>query len=282
VSAAPAAELAWAKVNLALHVTGRRADGYHLLDSLVCFPRIGDRLEAEPAAGLSLALDGPFGQDLDVGPDNLVLRAAAMLRPPGRGAALKLTKSLPVAAGLGGGSADAAAALRLLGRLWGAALPAPGQTAALGADVPVCLAAPRPQRMRGIGERVGPVALPRFWMVLVNPGLPVATGKVFGCLRGWRNPGLAEPPARFGDFGGFVAWLAGQRNDLAAAATEVEPGIAAVLDALAGQEGCALARMSGSGASCFGLFAAEAPALEAADGLRRAAPSWWVAAAPVG
>jgi 4-diphosphocytidyl-2C-methyl-D-erythritol kinase len=168
------AELAPAKVNLALHVTGRRPDGYHLLDSLVAFPAIGDRVEAEPAAGLSLTLDGPFARDLGAGPDNLVLRAAQLIRPEGKGAAIRLVKSLPVASGIGGGSSDAAAALRLLARLWEVPLPPAEQLAALGADVPVCLRA-MPQRMQGIGERLTPVELPPFWIVLANPGFPVAT-----------------------------------------------------------------------------------------------------------
>ena len=272
-------ELAPAKVNLALHVTGRRADGYHLLDSIVVFPRLGDRLEAEPAAGLSLAVDGPFGLDLDAGAGNLVLRAALMVRPPGRGAALRLTKSLPVAGGIGGGSADAAAALRLLARLWDVRPPAADAVLGLGADVPVCLHG-RPCRMSGIGERLGPLALPPFWIVLANPGVPVATAAAFGGLAARANPPLSAPPA-FRDPESLFAWLAVQRNDLEAPATLLAPPVAETLAALAAQTGCRLARMSGSGATCFALFAGEAPALAAADALRTARPGWWIAAAPV-
>jgi 4-diphosphocytidyl-2-C-methyl-D-erythritol kinase len=273
-----AAELAAAKVNLALHVTGRRPDGLHLLDSLVVFPRLGDRLEAEPAAGLSLAIDGPFAQELGAGSDNLVLRAAALLRPAGRGAALRLTKSLPVASGIGGGSADAAAALRLLARLWQVRLPAPEAVLRLGADVPACLAG-RPCRMSGVGERLEPVALPAFWLVLANPGAPLATAAVFAGLGARANPALSEPA--WADLDALVAWLAAQRNDLEPAAVALAPAIAETLAALGAQPGCRLARMSGSGATCFALFADEAPALAAADALRRARPGWWVAAAPV-
>jgi 4-diphosphocytidyl-2-C-methyl-D-erythritol kinase len=274
-----AAELAPAKVNLALHVTGRRADGMHLLDSLVVFPRLGDLVEAEPAQGLSLAVDGAFARDLGAGADNLVLRAAALLRPPGRGAALRLTKSLPVASGLGGGSADAAATLRLLARLWQAPPPPPAATLALGADLPVCLAG-QPARMRGIGEDLTPVALPSFWLVLANPGVPVATAAVFADLAGRSNPPMPAPPA-FADAEGLFAFLAAQRNDLEAPAAALAPAIGQALAALAAQPGCRLARMSGSGATCFGLFATEAAALAAAAEIRRAAPAWWVAAAPV-
>jgi 4-diphosphocytidyl-2-C-methyl-D-erythritol kinase len=273
-----AAELAPAKVNLALHVVGRRGDGYHLLDSLVVFPGVGDRLVAEPGDRLSLALDGRFARDLGAGDDNLVLRAAALLAAPGRGAALRLTKSLPVASGIGGGSSDAAAALRLLARLWRAPLPAPEALLRLGADVPVCVAA-RACRMRGIGERLDPLDLPAFWMVLANPGVPVATGPVFAGLARRDNPGMPDPP-RFASAEALFAWLAAQRNDLEASAVALAPPIADVLAALAAQPGCRLARMSGSGATCFGLFTAEPPALAAADALRRARSTWWVAAAP--
>jgi 4-diphosphocytidyl-2-C-methyl-D-erythritol kinase len=278
VTGPPAAELAPAKVNLALHVTGRRPDGLHLLDSLVVFPRLGDLVEAEPAASLSLAIAGPFARDLSAGPDNLVLRAALLLGP-GRGAALRLTKSLPVASGIGGGSADAAATLRLLARLWRAPLPSPASVLALGADVPVCLAG-RSCRMSGVGDRLAPLALPPFWIVLVNPGVPLATAAVFAGLVARDNAPLPDPPA-LPSAEALFRWLAAQRNDLEPPAIVAAPPIADTLAALAAQAGCRLARMSGSGATCFGLFAGEAPALVAADALRRAEPAWWVAAAAV-
>lgn len=275
----PEAELAPAKVNLALHVTGRRPDGLHLIDSLVVFPRLGDMVEAEPAATLSLAIDGPFACDLGAGPDNLVLRAALLLGA-GRGAALRLTKSLPVAAGIGGGSADAAATLRLLARTWQTPLPGPQALLALGADVPVCLAG-RACRMSGIGERLAPIELPPFWIVLANPGVPLATAAVFAGLTSRANPALPEPPA-FPAPEALFAWVADQRNDLETPATQAAPVVADAVAALAAQAGCGLARMSGSGATCFGLFGAKARALAAAAALRRARPAWWVAAAPVG
>ncbi len=274
-------ELAPAKVNLTLHVTGRRSDGYHLLDSLVVFPSIGDLIEAEPATGLSLSLGGPFAADLHSGADNLVLRAAELLRQGrGPGAALHLVKSLPVASGIGGGSSDAAATLRLLARLWDRPLPDRRAAAGLGADVPVCLA-PGPSRMRGIGDLIDPVALPPFWIVLVNPGLPVATGAVFAALASRTNAPMPDLPV-FSSAGDLFVFLAGQRNDLEAPARRIEPRIDAVLDALAARPPCALARMSGSGATCFGLFPDDRGALDAAEDLRRAHPGWWVAAAPVG
>jgi 4-diphosphocytidyl-2-C-methyl-D-erythritol kinase len=280
MSPRPEAELAPAKVNLALHVTGRRPDGYHLLDSLVVFPRLGDRLEAVPAGELSLAIGGPFGAGLAAEPDNLVLRAARLIRPSGEGAALRLVKALPVASGIGGGSADAAATLRLLARLWRAPLPSPAAVLGLGADVPVCLAG-RACRMAGIGERLTPLDLPPFWIVLANPGVPLATGAVFAGLAGASGPPLPDPPGP-GDLDALAAWLARQRNDLEPPAVSAAPAVAEAIAALAAQPGCRLARMSGSGATCFGLFAAEPPARAAAAALARARPAWWVAAAPVG
>ncbi|MBP7242231.1 4-(cytidine 5'-diphospho)-2-C-methyl-D-erythritol kinase [Amaricoccus sp.] len=271
-------ELAPAKVNLALHVTGRRADGYHELDSLVVFLRLGDLLEAVPAERLTLSVEGPFAAGLTAGPENLVLRAAAMIRPAGRGAALRLAKALPVASGLGGGSADAAAALRLLARVWGVATPAPATTVTLGADVPVCLAG-RPARMRGVGEALDPVTLPAFWLVLANPGVAVATAAAYAGLERRDNAPLEPPPRGLGA-AALVEWLVRQRNDLEPPALRLAPPIAEARAALAAQAGCLLARMSGSGATCFGLFAAATEAEAAAAAIARARPGWWVAAAP--
>ncbi|MEM8753861.1 MAG: 4-(cytidine 5'-diphospho)-2-C-methyl-D-erythritol kinase [Pseudomonadota bacterium] len=287
---APARELAPAKVNLFLHVRGRRPDGYHVLDSLAVFPRVGDLLEAEPAEGLSLSLDGPFAIGLDGGGDNLVIAAARALSErvgaEGRarpGAALRLTKTLPVAAGVGGGSADAGAALRLLARLWpGTPEEAlPGLAASLGADAPVCLAG-RPALMGGVGELLSPApAFAPFWMVLVNPMQPLSTAEVFGALERRANPETARPPLRFVDFDHMASWLSIQRNDLEAPARALRPAIGRVLSALAWDRRCRLARMSGSGATCFGLYEREADALAAADRLRAAEGGWWIAAAPV-
>ena len=274
-------EFAPAKVNLTLHLRGRRADGYHLLDSLAVFPRIGDRLTAEPGPGLSLSLSGPFADGLGADGDNLVLRAAEALaraRAPGRGAALRLEKRLPIAAGIGGGSADAAAALRLLSRLWGVAVP-DGLALGLGADVPVCLAG-RAARMEGVGERLSCAPrLPGMWVVLVNPGVSVATGRVFAALERREGPPAPPPPqGGFARFADLVDWLGTQRNDLQGAAIACCPAIG---EALAALSAAPLARMSGSGATCFALWPDEGAARADAARLAAARPGWWVAAAPV-
>ncbi len=271
-------ERARAKVNLYLHVTGRRADGYHELDSLAVFPDVGDLLNVAPSDGLALAITGPFAPALHAGDDNLVLRAArALLTAAGttHGAALTLEKNLPVASGIGGGSADAAAAIRLLDREWRLGLPPPqlaGIALGLGADVPVCLAG-SPARMGGIGELIGiaPV-LPACGMVLVNPGVPVATADVF---RG-RTEAYSEPatlPARWADAGALATDLAQFTNDLEASALRLCPPIGDVLTWLRGRPGCRFARMSGSGATCFGLFDSPAIAADAAAGA--IPPGWW-------
>lgn len=280
-----------AKVNLCLHVVGQRADGYHLLDSLVVFPEIGDRVDAEPSKMLGLSIDGPFAIDLDAGGDNLVLKAADALdvwareqgdlRP--RGAALTLEKNLPVASGIGGGSTDAAAALKALCGLWGLA-PSPetlGEIGLrLGADVPVCLS-DAPSWMRGVGEIIAPApSPPSFWMVLVNPGVAVSTPQVFKALTSKENPPPPQPEA-FADLDAFVDWLGATRNDLEAPARALRPEIDAALAALAAAEACRFARMSGSGATCFGVFTDGTSALAAADRLRVARPDWWIVAAPV-
>jgi 4-diphosphocytidyl-2-C-methyl-D-erythritol kinase len=270
-------EAAPAKVNLYLHVTGRRPDGYHLLDSLVVFAGASDLVEAAPAAGLTLDLRGPGGAALAEEPDNLVLRAAralaaaAGLEPR---AALTLEKRLPVAAGLGGGSADAAATLRALSGLWGLGWPATRLrelAAGLGADVPVCVEG-RPARMGGIGEVLGPApVLPGYGLLLANPGLPLPTPAVFRARQG----GFSEPatmPARLADAEALAAWLRPLANDLEVAAIALCPAVAEVLGAIAAQPGCLLARMSGSGATCFGLFPSPDAAARAA-GLLPAA--WW-------
>lgn len=286
-AAGPVGATARAKVNLYLHVVGRRPDGYHLLDSLVVFADVGDRLEAAPAAALTLAVDGPFADGLGAGPDNLVMRAALALQAAigagAPGAAIRLTKNLPVAAGLGGGSADAAAALRLLLRLWGRDLPAERLAALalpLGADLPVCLAG-GPRFVGGVGEAmVPPPALPPAWLVLANPRLPLATAAVFKARQGpFSAPGRwLDRPA---DAGALAVTLKDRGNDLAAPARALAPVIDEVLGALAALPGCLVARVSGSGASCFGLFAEAATARRAADALADRRPGWWVAAAPM-
>ena len=270
-----------AKVNLALHVTGRRADGYHLLDSAVVFAGLGDHLTLEPSDALALTVTGPRAGGVPADRRNLVWRAAELF-PQGRGAAITLEKRLPHAGGLGGGSADAAAALRGLSALWSRPLPRADEILSLGADVPVCVAG-RPMRMSGIGETLAPLPpMPEVWLVLVNAGVEVPTGAVFAALHGRENPPLpALPEAGWPDAGALAAWLRGARNDLEPAARSEVPGIGAVLDALDARPGCLMARMSGSGGTCFGLFAQEADARDAASALAAAQPAWWVAAAHV-
>lgn len=281
-----ASALARAKVNLSLHVLGRRDDGRHDLDSLVVFPNMGDLIEVEPASGLSLSLDGPFGFELDAGPQNLVFAGAEALRARLRrqaGASIRLEKRLPIASGVGGGSADAAAALKLLNALWAPGL-APDDLARLGfelgADVPVCLAGPAPARMRGVGERVSPAPrAPNCWMVLANPNVKVETAAVFAALERRENAPPPEPPARFDDVRALVDWLRATRNDLEPAAEAVAPAIADVRAAITAQRGCAFSRMSGSGATCYGLFEDGAAALDASAILSKSQPGWWAAAA---
>jgi 4-diphosphocytidyl-2-C-methyl-D-erythritol kinase len=250
-----------AKVNLFLHVTGKRADGYHLLDSLAVFPAVGDRLTFEPDATLSLTLSltltGRFGASLSAEPDNLVLRAARHLaaqtaiKPAGR---LVLEKNLPVASGIGGGSADAAAALRLLARQWNSTAKLPDIALSLGADVPVCLAR-RAARMQGIGEMLSSAPkLPVFGMLLVNPA-------------------PATLPRVWPDAAAMAADLVQLGNDLQAPAIRLAPGIAQVLAVLQALPGVLLARMSGSGATCFAIFATPSAAAGAAASLNQ--PDWW-------
>lgn len=263
-------EAAPAKINLALHVTGRRPDGYHLLDSLVVFATAGDRLRVTPAEQPALRLTGRFAAAVPEGPDNLCLRAAALA---GAAAEITLDKRLPVASGIGGGSADAAAVLRALARQ-GVALP--DRPERLGADVPVCLAG-RPARMRGAGERLDPLPpLPRLAMVLVNPGPALSTPAVFAGLTQRGNSGLPDLPAALTG-PRLVSWLGECRNDLEAPATALVPQVASVLQALRCQ-GAGLARMSGSGATCFGLFLTTGAAARAATAIERAQPDWWVTA----
>ena len=281
-------EFAYAKINLFLHVTGRRDDGYHLLDSLAVFADVADRLSVTPDPALRLSLCGPFGAGLQsASDDNLVLRAARLLEgrspateahQPVAGAHLTLEKHLPIASGIGGGSADAAAALRLLRRFWSLGSVDDGRlhdlAAGLGADVPVCLRS-HPARMQGIGDRLlaAPV-LPASGMMLINCGEAVSTQAVFRA----REPGfspVAELPSGWSDTVSLAASLALLSNDLEAAARCLCPLITDVLSALRALPGCRLARMSGSGATCFALFD-DVPAAHHAMQNKTWPPSWWV------
>ncbi|MCZ4259522.1 4-(cytidine 5'-diphospho)-2-C-methyl-D-erythritol kinase [Limimaricola sp. G21655-S1] len=278
--------LAPAKINLALHVTGVRAGGYHLLDSIVAFAGVGDQLTALPASELSLEVTGPFSRGVPADETNSVLRAARMLqeaRGVAQGAKLKLTKTLPHAAGIGSGSSDAAATLRLLSQIWGVENFAPNdpEVLELGADVPVCLHAPHPARMRGIGEVLEPLpALPACGLVLVNPGVEVPTGRVFDKLERSDNAGMDELPEAL-DYPGFVEWLGAQRNDLQAPAEAIAPEIARALKRLRAMPGVDLALMSGSGATCIGLTRDMGRARQVARAIQLSEMGWWVAPAPL-
>ena len=308
-------ELAPAKVNLFLRVVGRRADGYHLLESLAVFAGAADVVSVErlggacrppqpcgkraprhlceasikaspslfdggsggggtPHPAFSLSLIGPFSAGLAAEPDNLVLRAARALAAVsgGSGAALTLEKHLPVASGIGGGSADAAAALRVLARLWGVPAADGALAVRLGADVPVCLASV-PRMMRGIGDTLSAApGLPPYGLALVNPGVGVSTAEIFRA----RSRGFSAPvalPGAWPDAASMACDLVVWGNDLQAAAVALCPAIDAVLAALAATPGCLLAQMSGSGATCFGLFATPGEAAAAARLVAR--PGWW-------
>ncbi|WP_374547151.1 4-(cytidine 5'-diphospho)-2-C-methyl-D-erythritol kinase [Rhodoblastus sp.] len=277
-----------AKINLTLHIEGRRPDGYHELQSLVAFAGAGDFVTFTPADYFDLTLSGPTAVDAGDGGDNLVARAERALRAekPGlRTGAFHLVKRLPVAAGIGGGSSDAAAALRLLARANGFAADDPALYAAArltGADVPVCLA-PRARMMGGVGEKLGAaIALPPLFAVLVNPRVPVETKAVFHKLglKPGESYGYGPHPAIASgmDFEGLLRTLKKGRNDMEDAACVLAPVVGHVLAVLSGARGCRLARMSGSGATCFALFETCRQAGAAARAVAQGHPEWWVKA----
>ncbi|RIX98818.1 4-(cytidine 5'-diphospho)-2-C-methyl-D-erythritol kinase [Aureimonas flava] len=280
---AVASVAARAKLNLALHVVGRRADGYHELESLVAFADFGDRLEIAPAERDAFRVDGPLGAGVPTDAANLVLRARALARACAAEAGLdlepldiRLTKHLPHAAGIGGGSADAGALLA-----WVVARhPSLGpriaeRCVALGADVPMCLAG-EAAVVRGIGERRGRLAaLPALPVVLVNPGVPLATPAVFAGLARRDNAPLPPLPEGFADLGTLAGYLAATRNDLEPPACALAPAVAHAVAALQAS-GAGFARMSGSGATVFGLFADRAGAEAAARAIVAERPGWWV------
>ncbi|QWG19717.1 4-(cytidine 5'-diphospho)-2-C-methyl-D-erythritol kinase [Bradyrhizobium sediminis] len=279
-----------AKVNLTLRVVGRRVDGYHDLESVVAFADCADRITLTPGATLDLETTGPLAQACGEAADNLVFKAAQLLServPDLKLGAFVLDKKLPVAAGIGGGSADAAAALRLLAQANGLALDDPRliEVARLtGADVPVCLAS-RACVMTGVGEALMPLSLPIMPCVMVNPRIPVATKDVFAAL-GLRNgellvgatdvirtPGWPEQGASVED---WVEALSSASNDLEEPAMRIQPVIGEVLSALNATNGAWLARMSGSGATCFAIYENTADARRAAQKISRDHPQWWV------
>ncbi|KKC41223.1 hypothetical protein WH87_01280 [Devosia epidermidihirudinis] len=285
----PIVQVAPAKINLALHVTRRREDGYHDLESLVVFADVADELSAIPANTDTLAITGPFSGGLSNGDTNLVARAVAAFRarwPDAieSGLALRLQKNLPVAAGIGGGSADAAAALRLLAGM--APYPIPfanlsDLAAKLGADVPACLVS-APLIAKGVGEKLEPLPdFPACHIVLVNPMVPLATVDVFRRLRAHDNYPLPELPTPLTRPAQLGIWLAETRNDLEPPAVKLVPVIGDIIEQLGQTQGCILARMSGSGATVFGLFGSSGQAHQAAQVMRAANPDHWVAAAPL-
>jgi 4-diphosphocytidyl-2-C-methyl-D-erythritol kinase len=280
--------LASAKVNLFLHVGDQRADGYHELSSLVVFAGIGDRLDLAPADRLSLRVTGAF-PDLGPADHNLVLRAARTLQlwaeqhgHKTKPVELTLEKNLPVASGIGGGSSDAAATLLMLAAHWGLPIAVDELEALgmnLGADVPVCLRS-SPTLVTGIGDVLQPVeGLPFFSLVLANPGVKVPTAQVFQML-GVRSGGDAPPMPCFDNVRDLAMYLDRTINDLASPAKAIAPMIMDVENALAATDGCLIARMSGSGATCFGLYETQAAADAAARAIAAEHPEWWVKAAP--
>jgi 4-diphosphocytidyl-2-C-methyl-D-erythritol kinase len=277
-------ETAPAKINLNLRVVGRRADGYHDLESLVAFADLSDELTLMPGVETSLEMTGPFAKAKECGApgDNLVLKAARALGlPAGK---FTLDKRIRVAAGLGGGSADAAAALRLIARANGLA-PDDRRLAeaaiTCGADVPVCLQS-KPRIMRGLGDQLSPpLALPKLHAVLINPGVPLATADVFASFRGDEPSNIPVDQVPL-ERSALLAWLAARGNCLTRAAVSRVPAIADVFDALGALPDCRLARMSGSGATCFGLFDGSAAAAGAAEQLAKSHRNWWICPVTLG
>lgn len=279
-----------AKINLTLHVTGQRADGYHLLDSLVTFAGVGDRITIAKSAAPSFNVTGPFGPAVPEGEENLALRAARLIDLP-HPVAITLEKKLPPSSGIGGGSADAAAVVRGMAALrvphldWNdpetvfsddALRPLAEGLLKLGADVPMCFQ-PFAARVRGIGEKFEFVyGLPDLPAILVNPLVAVRTPDVFRSLETRSNPPMARGIPNFAGIGDCATWIASQRNDLQAASVKIAPVIGEVMAAITTQPSALVARMSGSGATCFGIFPDRNSAEAAATAIFAREPRWWV------
>ena len=275
-----------AKVNLTLHVTGQRTDGYHLLDSLVVFAGVFDNITATSAPELTLKVSGPFSHGIPADERNIVMKAARALQTAHgitNGAKITLEKNLPHAAGIGSGSSDAAVTLAMLADLWDVPPLKPNAPAviALGADVPVCLQAPEPTRMTGIGENLSRIAaLPDCAIILVNPMVSVPTAPVFEALPDKRNPNMGTPKAGM-DYPAFCRWLAEQRNDLMAPALQIAPAVGDAMAALRRMPAVGYVGMSGSGATCFGLVRNVSDARQVARAIQLQNMGWWVAPAPI-
>ena len=289
IAKTPSSAFAPAKINLALHVTGCRPDGYHEIDTLVMFADVGDVLTADADDILLLEVSGQFSGQVPRGTDNLVLAAAEALRSRTGatfGARLRLTKNLPAGAGIGGGSSDAAAALTLLNRIWKAGLDLPGLMEigrAIGADVPMCMHA-QSLRALGTGDLIRPWPnAPAVPIVIVWPARPVSTASVFAAIASSDNPPIPDRQvATVATLDELVALLACTRNDLTEAACAIEPSIGDVLATLRSRENCLISRMSGSGSACIGIFPNEADAESTASEIAAAYPDWWVKAATAG
>ncbi len=272
-----------AKVNLALHVIGRRSDGLHLLDSLVAFPEYGDELLFKNGQDFSLSISGPFGEQLrrdTLNSSNIIMQAAKLLKDDHDGVAIELIKNIPVASGIGGGSSNAAITLRTLAELWKKKLPKMEDVLKLGSDVPVCLSSEF-QRMQGIGERLEVLsAPPPIWIVLANPGIKVPTGKIFDLLNCKQNNKL-EPFEKFTELESFLNYLSRQRNDLEIVTSNLFPEVRAMLKTINDTSDCKLCRMSGSGATCFGLYINKISAQKAKEVINKTFRKAWVVAAPI-
>ena len=275
-----------AKINLTLHITGQRDDGYHTLDSLVVFADVADQIKAVSAPDLRIEVSGPFSSGIPTDETNIVMRAAEALRKKRNvtaGAVITLEKNLPHAAGIGSGSSDAAAALQILASVWDVAPlpPSAPEVLALGADVPVCLRGPAPFRMSGIGEVLSAApALPECALVLINPGVDVPTSAIFAGLKTKTNRAMEWIPEDM-DFDAFADWLAQQRNDMMPPAVAHSSEIGAVLDKLGNIPSVEICSMSGSGATCFGLMRSMSEARQVARAIQIAHGNWWVAPAQV-
>ncbi len=276
----PATETAPAKINLTLHVTGRRADGYHLLDSLVAFADVGDVVAVALAERTSLTLTGPFAAMIPTDGANLVLRATRLVCPD-QHFEIILEKNLPPASGIGGGSADAAATIRAIRRIMGRTGADDSGLAALGADLPVCLAS-RTARMRGIGEDLTPARVPSCPILMVNPGIAVPTPDVFAALENRAQPPMPDLLPDWSTPAEFCAWLTTQRNDLEPPALRIAPCVGEALTALIRQPGALMARMSGSGATCFALFNDDQACAAATVALRSSRSDWWIMPGRIG
>ena len=270
------AGVANAKINLTLHVTGKLPNGFHEIDSLVVFTSFGDTLELEPAEGFSLSTQGPYSKALPHPSENIILSALRLLEERGTGFRINLEKSIPVSAGLGGGSVNAALALRLASDYLKYPLPADTRKiTSIGSDLPVCLTG-KPSMVSGLGEKIAVLgSFPEFPLLLVNPNKPVQTQDVYKGLTKVNNSSQTPFPA-LGNKNDIISWIREQRNDLEPPALQLCPEIKDILSRLQDQEGCLVARMSGSGGTCFGIFQTAEQVSVAAKAIKQLEPGWWV------